>query len=525
MPSTTDSRLRTTVRALFLGLLIGAVAFAAPDDDEVKKARKDLKKNTKRLTQVDQALAQKQQQLDQLLGAPKLDEARVRATEDEMNKLRDMAGEIIGSIALADDEDAAEFLVQFGVATPSNDLYERALSDLSRLSSDEAVGWMASTLGADVMEEEGKRGRGGGGRRGRGADDAWKAQVLIARAFDGIDHASTIPPIVAQIQKGTTPQVVNTCVKTASRKRDKRVIPALIAFLGRVERQGGWEYHQVRQALVDLTGEDFFTQERWQQWWTANEGSFDFDKKGDAREAATRERGAEEKVPTFFGSEIASNRVCFIIDTSGSMQMTDRPPEHPLSEEEFAKADPDTPEMRALKRMERAKKALADAVRGLQPTQRFNILAFSDNTRSWKPAVVEATEANKADALKYIEGLREDGGTHTYSALQTALRDPAVDTIYLLSDGAPMIKVGNPGEQMRLFARDEVRRILDFVRRENRFRGVRIYTFGMDGPGVWHHKWGLPRPLSLPTEPEWLSILSNFMRELAHMTGGEFKSI
>ncbi len=522
MPSSTVARLRAAFQALLLGLFVVATALAAPDEEQVK-ARKDLKKNTKRLAQLDQALAQKQQQLEQILGAPKLDEARQRATEDEMNQLRDMGGELIGSVALADNDDAAEFLVAFGVGTQSNDLYERVVSDLTRLSSDEAVGWLASTLGAGVMEEDGKRGR--GGRRGRGQDDAWKAQVLIARAFDGIGHEATVPPLVGQIEKGTTPQVVNACIKTASRKRDKRVIPALIGFLGRVEKQGGWEYHQVRQALVDLTGEDFFTQERWQGWWTANEGTFDFEKRGEAREAATRERGAEEKVPTFFGSEIASNRVCFIIDTSGSMQMTDRPAEHPLSEEDFAKADPDTPEMRALKRMERAKKALTQAVQGLQPTQRFNILAFSDNTRSWKPAVVEASPANKADALKYVEGLRDDGGTHTYSALETALRDPSIDTIYLLSDGAPMIKVGNPGEQMRLFARDEVRRILDFVRRENRFRGVRIFTFGMDGVGVWHHKWGLPRPLSLPTEPEWLSILSNFMRDLASMTGGEFSSI
>lgn len=521
MAPSSPARLGAVFQALLLALFVGGVALAGPDAEQAK-ARKDLKKNMKRLAQVDQAMAQKQQQLEQILGAPKLDEARQRATEEELTRLRDMGGELIGSLALADDEDAAELLVSFGVTTQSNDLYERVLSDLTRLTSDDAVGWLAEALGAGVLEEEGKRGR---GRRGRGADEAWKAQVLIARAFDGIDHEAVVPPLAGQIQRGTVPQVVNACVKAAARKRDKRLIPALVDLLGRVERQGGWEYHLVRQALVDLTGEDFFTQERWTAWWSSNEATFDFDKRGEAREAATRERGAEEKVPTFFGSEVASNRVCFIIDTSGSMQMTDRPAEHPMSEEDFIKADPDTPELKALKRMERAKKALAEAIRGLQPTQRFNILAFSDNTRQFKPAAVDATEGNKADALKYVEGLRDDGGTNTYSALETALRDPSIDTIYLLSDGAPMIKVGNPGEQMRLFARDEVRRIQDFVRRENRFRGVRIFTFGMDGPGVWHAKWGLPRPLSLPIEPEWLSILSNFMRELASMTGGEFTSI
>lgn len=521
MPTTVSRRLALGLQAALVALVAVAGAGAAEDQ---ARARKDLKKNAKRLASVDQALAQKQQQLEQVLGAPKLDEARQRAVEQEIVQLRDAGGEVIASIAAADNDDAAELLVGFAVATASNDLYERALSELARLDDAGAIGWMASTLGAGVLEEDKRqRGRGGAGRRG--GDDAWKAQVLIARAFEGLGSPATVPPIAAQIEKGTSPQVVNACVKAATRKRDKRVLPALISLLGRVERQGGWEYYQVRQALVDLTGEDFLTQERWAGWWGANETTFDFDRRGDAREASTRERGPQEKVPTFFGSEIASNRMCFIIDVSGSMCMTDRPVEHVLSDDEFAKLDPDSPEVKPYRRMERAKKALAEAVRGLQPTQRFNIIAFSTNNRMWKAATVEATDANRADAIKFIEGLRDDGGTNTYDALEAAFRDPLVDTIYLLSDGAPMVKVGNPGEQMRLFARDEVRRILDFVRRENRFRGLRIYTFGMDGAGVWHHKWGLPRPVTLPTESEWLAILSGFMRDLANLTGGTFKSI
>jgi hypothetical protein len=507
-------------QALLIAFLIIATASGAPDDDQ-KQARKDLKKNVKKLAQVDQALAETQQQLEQVLGAPKVNEQKQRETEDQMNQLRDMGGELVFQIARADDEDAAEFLVTIAVGTRSNDLHERIQSEVSRMTSDEAVGWMAETLGAGLG---GEGGRGGGGRR-RGGDDAWKAQVFIARVFESIDHEATIPPILAQLEKGTSPQVVNVCVKTAGRKQDKRVVGALIGFLGRVEQQGGWEYHQVRQALVDLTGQDFFTQERWQAWWTAEEAAWDWNKRGETREAATRERAAEEKVPTFFGSEIASNRVCFIIDTSGSMQMTDRPAEHALSEEDFIKADPDTPELRALKRIERAKRALTECVSSLQPTQRFNIIAFSSGNRLWKPAVVEATPQNKSEALRFVEGLRDDGGTNTHDALEAAFADPAIDTIYLLSDGAPMVKVGNPGEQMRAFARDEVRRVLDLVRRENRFRGVKIYTFGMDGPGVWHRKWEQPRPVSLPTEPEWLSILQGFMRELATITGGEYKSI
>lgn len=530
--STTTRPLALVFQALLVALVsFGATTAVGAPDDPVAKARKDLKKNAKKLGQLDAALAAKQAELAQILGAPKIDENKQRAAEEEIVKLRDAGGEVIGAVATADNGDAAELLVAFAVATQSEDLYERIRGDLTRLVSDEAVQWMATTLGQGVMSgEDGEKRRGGGNKRG--GDDAWKAQVLIAKAFDGISHDATIPPLVAQIEKGTNSIVVNACVETARRKQDKRLIPALIAMLGRVERQGGLEYHQVRQALVDQTGEDFFTEEKWKEWWAANAETFGADKKGQAREAATKERAKEEAIPAFFGSEIASNRVCFIIDTSGSMTMTDKPSEDSRSEEEFAKLDPDSPEIKPLKRIERARKALVDCIKSLQPTQRFNVIAFSSGNRVWRsdragnPTVVEANEANKADALKFVEALKDDGGTETYKALEAAFKDPLIDTIYLLSDGAPNAgKLGNPGEQMRQFARAEVTRCLDLVKRENRFKGIKIHTFGMDGPGVWHHKWGLPRPVTLPIEPEWLSILSGFMRELASITGGDSKSI
>jgi hypothetical protein len=509
------TRLRPWHAALAQALLVALLAPAFGDDAETKQARKELKKNGKKLAAIEAAIAKTDAKLDLISAAPKADEAGRTAAESELGELRAQAGEVLAAIAKADDEDAAELLLQYGQTCADPVVHERALGELSRLTSDGAVSALAAVLGSDVVDDGKKKKK----------PQPWQAQVLVARAFESIEHAATIPPIAAQIEKGTVPAVVNQCVKTAGKKPDKRVVPALIALLGRVEGAGGHEYYRVRQALVDLTGQDYFTREKWDTWWKTNEATFDFSKKGDAREAATRERGAAEKVPTFFGSEIASNRICFVIDTSGSMEMTDRPAESAFgSDDELAKKNPDDPDIRALQRINRAKSQLTQCVGVLLPTQRFNIIAFSGGTRMWKPSVVDGTEANKADALKFVEGMRADGGTNTHAALELALQDPAVDTIYLLSDGAPMIKVGNPGEQMKLFAKDEIRKILEFVDRANRFRGVRIDTFGMDGPGVWHTKNG-PRPPTLPTEPDYLGILSGFLRELASRNGGQFKSI
>ncbi len=490
-------------------------------DDAAKQARKDLKKNVKRLQQVEQALAKAEQELDQVFAAARMQEADKQRAEGKVRELRDAAGELLVRVREADDADAAQALLGFAVSFGNPDVFEQASRELAALRSDEAIGALAEVLGQGVVDEPGGRRRPAGGKR---ADDVWKGQVVVARAFAAIDHPATIPPVAGQVARGTAPAVVNACVEAAARKPDKRVVTALVAHLGRVEKQGGWEYQKVRQALVDLTGEDFMTQERWQGWWSSNEASWDPNKRGEAKEAATRERGPQEQAPTFFESTIESNRLVFVLDVSGSMTMTDRGPEDTQTDEQYAKLDPDTPAVKARKRIERAKAQTIAAIQALGPAQRFNVIAFSDSNKAWKPAVVEATPQNKAQAVEFVSGLRDDGGTHTDDALKLAFADPAVDTIYLLTDGAPMKKLGNPGEQMRQFAQAEVRKILEWVKRENRFRGVKINTFGMDGPGVWHGKWG-PRPVTLPTEPEWLAILSGFVRELANLTGGTFKSI
>lgn len=512
--------------AVFLALLLPLVplaSFAAPDEAEAKQARKDLKKHLKQLAAVTDALVKADARLDLNYAAPKADEEGKARIESEMGDLRTKAGELVGKIAAADNGDAAEALLQYTTTVEDPEVYERARSEMTRLVSDDAVKVLAATLGGDLLEEEGKK-------RGKKGGVPVAAQVLVAKLFDTIENPLAIPPIVAQIERGTLPPVVNACVAVAGKKQDPRVIKALITLLGRVEVTGGNEYYRVRQALVDQTGQDFFTKERWETWWAENQTGYDYAKKGDAKEAKTRERAPEEKVPVFFGTEIASNRVCFVVDCSGSMVMTDRPAESSETDETFAKKNPEDPAVRQFERMTRARTQLKACIEALQPTQRFNVIAFSSANKLWQPTVVAATADNKASALAFAEGMRANGGTNTHDALKAAfdMKDeagqPAIDTIYFLSDGAPMIKMDNAGEQMRMYARDQVHKIMSYVDKENRFRGVEIHTFGMDGPGVWHSKMGA-RPPAVPTESDWLQILSSFMRELAARNNGQFKSI
>src|SRR5436305_6920840 len=101
-----------------------------------------------------------------------------------------------------------------------------------------------------------------------------------------------------------------------------------------------------------------------------------------------------------------------IIDTSGSMSGTS---------------------------IEQARQALLLALDKLQPTDRFNVIRFSDSATSAFPASVPASRDAVEKARRFISGLQADGGTSMLPALQIAFRNPApaslVPQVIFATDG------------------------------------------------------------------------------------------
>ncbi|MHC4958638.1 MAG: VWA domain-containing protein [Planctomycetota bacterium] len=120
----------------------------------------------------------------------------------------------------------------------------------------------------------------------------------------------------------------------------------------------------------------------------------------------------------YYGSAIVSSNVCFIVDVSKSMN---KPSRHA--------------------RIHVARKELRKAIAALPETTRFNMIAFSNGAERWKPKGLKPSPRTLKDAEKWIErNLRPNGQTHTWAALESAFEsDPALDTIFLLSDGSPSI--------------------------------------------------------------------------------------
>lgn len=150
----------------------------------------------------------------------------------------------------------------------------------------------------------------------------------------------------------------------------------------------------------------------------------------DTQAAAFTERSGDEAFvllmltpPQMSTRQLGPREVIFIIDTSGSMEGPS---------------------------IEQARAALRLGVARLQPTDRFNVIRFSDDATRLFRAPQPVTAANAAAAGRFIDALQANGGTEMRPALQLAFAtEPGVGAlrqIVFITDGS----VGNEGELVKL---------------------------------------------------------------------------
>jgi hypothetical protein len=88
---------------------------------------------------------------------------------------------------------------------------------------------------------------------------------------------------------------------------------------------------------------------------------------------------------------------------------------------------------------------------------------------AWKPAITPLDPATRKEVTAFVKASEPAGQTNLYGALEEALKDPKLDTIYLLSDGAPTLG---------LYL--ETQDILAQVSKLNQLRKVKINTIGFN---------------------------------------------
>lgn len=139
----------------------------------------------------------------------------------------------------------------------------------------------------------------------------------------------------------------------------------------------------------------------------------------------------------------SSKNIIFILDTSGSMQGD---------------------------KIRQAKGALAFCLNSLNEKDRFNIIDFDDEIKSFKTSLVRADHENIREALSFVEKCEAEGGTDINDALLTSLKqiegNGNASFIIFLTDGLPTV-----GET-------DITKILENVKDANHST-ARIFVFGV----------------------------------------------
>jgi von Willebrand factor type A domain/HEAT repeats len=241
-----------------------------------------------------------------------------------------------------------------------------------------------------------------------------------------------------------------------------RVKDSVRLLVDRLPKERGRMAKVVSDALWSLSGQPFGESVvKWQNWWKAEGGKFEVISEEDLAEAEKQRELKRLKQRTrtkneFFGVQIISNRVIFIIDTSGSMA--------DLVHGRYVGK-------RQASRIEVAKEELSKAIKGLEQNSLFNIYAFSLGIGRWlKSGIAASSKHTREAALEWVDRLGAGGPTNLYDTLKLAFEDPDVDTLYVLSDGEP-----TSGMEL------DPHRIREDVKEWNRHRRIKIHTIAVGG--------------------------------------------
>jgi hypothetical protein len=240
------------------------------------------------------------------------------------------------------------------------------------------------------------------------------------------------------------------CARSLAVLANKQAALALVGLLEREsELRAKWLYVEHLRGLSGLAHR--LDPRPWRDWAEKlADGALD--------KPAARPSGDDGAVSSAFaGLPILSERVAFLIDLSGSMWEK--------------RADGRT-------RKQLVDEELARALRSLAPQVRFNVVVYTAKPAAWKERLTPASPKAVEEALQFFEKRKDQGKGDFWGALEFALADPEVDTLIVLSDGAP-----SGGQRWNL----ELMKAL-FAER-TRFRGVVLEAVLADASNRLRDHW------------------------------------
>jgi len=228
---------------------------------------------------------------------------------------------------------------------------------------------------------------------------------------------------------------------------------AILALVRRMEIEPRgrlkWGIHAYLRAA---SGEDYgLDAEKWRAWASKIEGRLATGTGG------LRLGPISQTNVSFAGMNLISDRVCFLIDFSGSTWQT--------------------------KIGEKTRKQVLDlklreALEALPPGTGFNVMPYTNEPIPWEKRLQASDRSSVKRALDFFERCNQSGRGNFYDAALLALEDPEVDTIVVLTDGVP---TGGHRWNLEL--------MVELLVERNRFRKVAFDSILVDAPWGKRQLW------------------------------------
>lgn len=230
---------------------------------------------------------------------------------------------------------------------------------------------------------------------------------------------------------------------------------ACLALVERMEKESSLRLRwRIVFALQRLSGSDLDLKPAiWRQW---AEGLTDAWRPATDGAAPKRER-KEQGTTVVMGLPVLSERVAILVDFSGSTWEK--------------RADGKT-------RKQVLDGELASALEQLTPQTKFNLIPYTNAPIPWEKALVPASKENVARALEFFGKCNASGKGNVWDAFELAFADPEVDTILVLTDGAP-----TGGHRWHLELMKEL------FAEKNRFRKLALDAVLVDASRFLQERW------------------------------------
>ena len=242
---------------------------------------------------------------------------------------------------------------------------------------------------------------------GRDPSSRCAAAALVPELLDPAGAGRLLARLAGDGSLAVRTQVVDSLAALGTRAAASALVTRLTEEL---ELRLGW---RIVDHLRALSGMKYRRDPRpWRDW----ADRLPADWRGRPSAAREGDPPAGGQTVAFAGLPVLSGRVAFLIDLSGSIWQE--------------RADGRT-------KKEIVDVRLRDVLEGLPPETLFNVIPFTGEPHPWEEELVPAKPKSIRAAIRFFERCRAQGTGNVWDAAMLALKDPAVDTLVVLTDGAP----------------------------------------------------------------------------------------